>query len=169
LKLDTTVKSSPMVISADGAIDVGPPAGTAIVWSYGDEVDPMTDAHTYTACTRSTAPVRLLAPYEDTSAQLCVRQSKKFGLDAYIVLDGSGQILCGYDSCPIPARFDSGSVVRLDGGEPSDHSTNIKFLRPAASVVRRLRGTRRARFDLTFYDAGVQTLEFNTNGFDWKH
>ena len=137
-------------------------------WDYQAEKDPMTDGVTYTACTTSTNQVALNLPYGTVNAELCVRQSPKYGLDVIVRLDGDGQFMCqSYEDCRVNVRFGSAPQQHWMAIGPSDNSTTAIFLRKQSRVVAALKNAPTTLVEATFYDAGDQTMQFNTAGLVW--
>lgn len=136
-------------------------------WSYADEGDAMDDVKTKIACTTSLNQVNLSWPYKAVTAKLCIRKSPKFGLDAFVVLDGKGQILCRSDSCSVRVRFDSNTAKSFSGLGASDNSSNIVFVKNVPRLVSGLRESSKTAIELEFYQDGEQVLEFRTAGLVW--
>jgi hypothetical protein len=146
-----------------------PPAEPPSPWSYQEQASAMDDAKTKIACTSSTNQVTLDFPYKNTGASLCIRRSPKFGLDAFVTLDGEGQILCRtYDGCTVRVRFDARPARAFPGVDAADHSTNIVFIKSVPKLIAELRKSDKATVELEFYQNGVQSLEFDTQQFEWK-
>ena len=80
-------------------VDVSP-------WSYSEEADALHDVKTKFACTTSTNEVQLSFPYHNVTANLSIRKGPRHGLDAYVQLNGDGQILCDIDSCTVHVRIE---------------------------------------------------------------
>lgn len=155
----------------DAARASSPLAGGAVprTWVYATETDAMMDNPGKRACVTSDNEVTQSFPYETTTAQLCVRQHPKFGLDVYLQLDSKGQILCrSYSGCPIRIRYDKGAVRTVQGNEASDNSSEIVFFRSARSMVANLKKTNKTIIEITLYQNGAQNLIFNTKGLKWS-
>jgi hypothetical protein len=136
-------------------------------WIYTEDVDSMSDRKTRMACVDSTDTVNLDWPYKPTTAALCIRNSPKFGFDVYYRLNGDGQILCdSYDGCSIKVRYGDAPVGRNGALTSSDHSSEIVFLTGARNVAARLVKAKTTRMELTYYQAGSQTVTFPTAGLD---
>lgn len=134
-------------------------------WVYRTDADPMTDGEVSQACTRSEEPVRLNFPYSPVYARLCLREHPRHGLDVIVELLGQGQIVCSsYQDCTVGVRFDKGSVQQFSAAEPSDHSSNAIFIRNAKRFETSARKADKTLIQLEFYQAGTQTLSFNTAG-----
>lgn len=137
-------------------------------WSYRDSLDPMTDRMTRFACVTSQNEVRLYPPYGDVKAELCIRQSPRYGLDAYVQLLGDGQIICrSYDSCTVKVRFGEGAQQSFSATDAADGSSNITFITNASRFVAGAKTADVTRVQMTFYEAGDQVVEFNTKGLEW--
>ena len=136
-------------------------------WTYSDESDALHDKGTKKACTTSSNQVVLDFPYHNTDAQLCIRSGPRFGTDVYVELNADGQILCGIESCTLSVRFDKGGIQRFPAVGAADNSTNIIFLHRTSSLIAGLKKSSRTVVELTLFQAGVQTLVFNTAGLNW--
>lgn len=137
-------------------------------WHYSTVVDEMTDSPTHTACTTSTNEVRLDWPYSDVTADLCVRQSPRHGLDVFVVLNGQGQIICrSYRDCSVKVRFGQQEASNFPAVDAADGSSNIIFFNRTQRFVTGLKSAEETRIELTLYEAGVQTVVFDTKGLEW--
>jgi hypothetical protein len=144
-----------------------PPPTSAYAWTYAEDVDPMSDRKTLLACVNSTDEVALNPPYDAVTARLCIRNSPKFGVDVYYVLNGDGQILCdSYDGCSVKVRYGDAPAGRNGANTAADHSSNIIFLTGPRAVATRVAKAKVTRVELTFYEAGVQSVTFPTEGLD---
>lgn len=150
--------------AASGSATPMTPAG----WDYSSSADPMTDRKTENACVTSTNQVLQTSPYSNTTARLCIRQSPRYGLDAYVVLNGEGQILCrSYDGCAFKVRFDQSPQQSFSGGDSADGSSNIVFIRNAQRFVTSAKAADVTRIEIQLYRGGNQILEFPTKGLVW--
>jgi len=137
-------------------------------WNYRSSLDPMTDKPTQFACTTSTNEVLLDWPYSNVSADLCIRQSPQHGLDAYLKLNGDGQILCrSYNDCTVSIRFGDREPQRFSATEASDNSSNIIFITNASRFIQNVKGAETTKVQIELYQAGSQAVEFNTKGLEW--
>lgn len=138
-------------------------------WSYTSTENAMGDGKTAEACVTSENEVRLDWPYGNTKADLCLRNSKAFGRDAYVALHGDGQILCrSYESCTLRIRYGDGPAQSVSGIGASDNSTNIVFIQNRSALERNLKDADKTAIEVEFYQAGRQAIVFPTKGFDWK-
>lgn len=138
-------------------------------WSYESEESAMGDGATRTACVTSENEVRLQWPYENVKADLCLRNSKQFGRDAFVALHGDGQILCrSYETCELRIRYGDGKPRSIRGIGASDGSSNIVFIVDRASLESSIKSADKTAIEMEFYQAGNQAFVFPTKGFDWK-
>jgi hypothetical protein len=153
--------------AAAGVLDS--PVATKSGWNYTNTENAMGDGKTSEACITSENEVRLDWPYGPTKADLCLRNSKAFGRDAYVMLHGDGQILCrSYESCTLRIRYGEKPAQNISGIGASDNSTNIVFIQNRSSLENNLKTADKTAIEIEFYQAGRQALVFDTKGFDWK-
>jgi hypothetical protein len=155
-------KSPPSQAATDS-----PPA-TEVHWRYSEDKDALTGHTTKIACTTSTNEIHLDFPYHDVTAQICIRNSPRFGRDIYFTLNGDGQILCNFMGCTIKASFDHGPVLTFSAVEASDHSSNIIFIQGYARFLKELKKSKVAVIEVNFYRAGAQNISFDTSGLNWQ-
>lgn len=136
-------------------------------WVYTSTADAMSDKETKKACTTSTNQIVQSFPYHNTTAHLCIRQSPKWGLDAFVELDDDGQILCGIESCALPVRFDKAPTQKFPAVGAADNSNNIIFIKRTAGLVTSLKKSSSVAVEVTLFENGVQPLTFNTTGLQW--
>lgn len=143
------------------------PPAPRTAWTYTEDVDAMSDRKTRTACVDSTDTVNLDWPYKSVTAELCIRNSPKYGFDVFFVLNGDGQILCdSYNGCSAKIRYGDAPAGRNGALSAADHSSNIVFLTGARNVAARLAKADVTKIELTYYQAGSQAVSFPTKGLD---
>lgn len=136
-------------------------------WDYRTIPDEMRDKPTLMACKTSDTPVRLEWPYETQMPELCIRQSAQFGLDAIVRLPAGGQFTCrAYSGCSVNIRFDDGAVQKFIAAEAADGSSDTLFIRNAQRFLTALKNSKIVRVEAEFYQAGMQTMTFDTERFD---
>lgn len=144
------------------------PAAVSSAWEYSSHADAMNDRRTEMACVRSENEAQLDFPYHPVHAQLCLRNSPQYGRDAFVQLEGDGQILCySYQGCSVGVRFDQAQARNFSATDSSDGSSNIVFIRDRRGLERGLRDADRTAIQVQFYQAGRQALIFPTSGLDW--
>ena len=165
---DSANESPASVEAVSSPAEVAPPISIRSAWVYRTNIDEMTDKPTHFACVTSTNKVNLDWPYSDVSADLCVRQSPQYGLDAYVSLNGDGQILCRvYDGCTVKIRFDDGAQQSFSAADAADHSSNIIFINNTQRLVQNLKNAELTRIEIALYQAGNQVLNFPTKDLEW--
>ena len=136
-------------------------------WTYREDRDPMDDRKTKLACATSSDTVSLDWPYKPTTADICLRNSPKFGKDIYFVLNNDGQIICSsYDGCTVRIRIDDAPAERIQANTAADHSSNILFLSGSARLAQRLAKAKTLAVEAQYYQAGQQAVTFDVEGLD---
>lgn len=144
------------------------PAPPPSNWTYTTVPDAMRDEPVKIACTTSLNEVNLSPPYESVTADLCIRQRSKDGLNIWVRLNGNGQFICtSYSACNVSVRFGNDPAERYSALEPSDNSSNQVFLLSAARVLAGVKRASETLVEAEFYEAGTQTMRFNTSGLVW--
>ena len=162
-----TPPENALVADAEATAAAPEPPAPVTAWRYSASTDPMTDKTTYSACVESSDNVQLGWPYGPVSAELCLRNSPRFGKDVYVHLLGDGQMLCrSYEECTVRIRFDKASPQSFSALGPSDGSTNMVFLQNISRAVEGLKNASRTIVQAEFYQAGVQEMTFDTSGLD---
>jgi hypothetical protein len=142
-------------------------AEAAGAWSYDERADAITDKPTYTACLSATNEIHLDSPYPSQNARFCFRRDAKFGFDAMLSLPSGGQFMCrSYEDCTVKIRVDDGPIRNYAAVEPSDGSSDVIFIRAAQRLSDALKGAKRLRIEAEYYEAGVQTADFNVDKYD---
>ena len=156
-------------VSATNSAVAAAPATAAPVtaWTYSASTDAMNDAQTRTACVTSNNEVTQTFPYKDVDAQLCIRKSPRYGLDAYVQLNGDGQILCDIEGCSLHVRFDKGAAGSFPAVSAADNSTNIIFIRRTPALIEALKRSSTTVVEVRLYQNGDQDLRFDTAGLRW--
>ncbi len=165
----STTTPEPRVVATVPDAEVVPPEPVS-PWNYTTTKDPMNDSSDELACVTSTNQVRLDWPYSSVNARLCIRQTRRWGLDAYVSLLGDGQILCpSYDGCRVKVRFDTAEARNYSATGADDNSTNIVFISDGSTpgFVQNVKGADTTKIEIGFYQAGNQVLEFPTKGLEW--
>jgi len=175
--VDTTVTPKPSARPSASIAASAVPAPLphrSTPWTYTERVDPMTDGKVTIACTTSTNEVVLTLPYHNVTAELCLRDSPRHGQEAWIQLDGAGQILCDIEYCSIPVRFGStDKIVPKDATSlsvvgPADQSTNIIFIKDYNFMMLFLPRSSTLTAEVRFYQNGAQDLVFPVSGLKWE-
>lgn len=173
-KLESGAKgSNPQAVIATDNRGIGtttPSTEGKYSWRYSESMDPLYGARRLFACVRSSNDVQLSLPSRRAPAELCLRNSPKFGLDVYVRLQGDGQILCDAEGCSVRAKFDHGAVRSFPASAAADHSTNIIFIdrTRVQSFLAALKTSSSAIVEISLYKNGAQELAFNTANLVWK-
>lgn len=137
-------------------------------WEYSSETDPMTDKVSRAACITSSNALMLSPPYEPTRLRLCLRDHPQHGKDAYVHMLKRGQFLYrSYDSDTVRLRFDDGPIETFSAIGAADGSSEIFFIENRARLEKALANASVTLIQPEVYQAGVQTISFDTKGFAW--
>jgi hypothetical protein len=136
-------------------------------WIYSSTQDAMQPKPTQSACVTSSNEVTLSLPYQDTTANFCIRDWPGHGLDTYVKLNADGQILCGIESCSVRVRFDDGGVETFPAVGAADNASNIIFLNRTEALIAAVKRSSKMTVELTYYQNGDQTLTFDTHALKW--
>lgn len=133
-------------------------------WTYKSGKDP-TGEQQRVACTLSENQAKLSFPYKPTRARLCLYftgpVASMDNLRADIELVAQGQILA---SKGVRLRFDQDAPESFEGLSPTDGSSGLVGIAGPSHAFRRLRRAAHVTAEVTFFQDGVQYLEFNTAG-----
>lgn len=137
-------------------------------WRYFETRDGMRDEPVRWACSDSTNTLSLGFPYGTVKGQLCLRASKRFGKDVIFEIE-KGQITgCAIDGCRVSVRFGDGPIESYSALPPSDHSRTTLFIRNYAGFLKKLRASQSVTVEALYFEAGYQSLTFNTAQLTWK-
>lgn len=165
-------KGSPSNSTSDTAATPSSPTVASVArkaWQYTVTPDAINGGSTKKACVESHDEITQDFPYHNVTATLCIRKAQKSGLDAFVYLNGDGQVLCeNYEGCSIQVRFDNKPSRQFRGTGAADHSTNIVFFNPASSFLARAKTSQTAIIQLRIYQHGDQTVTFNTATLKWQ-
>lgn len=146
------------------------PAPNPSLWTYESSVDPLTDKKSRLACVRSTNQIQLQPPYEDVTAELCVRDDPRLGNDVFVRLLGDGQMLYrSYETGRVSVRFGEKPAVRYSAIGAADGSSNIVFISPRARFETAMKSADTTLVEAEFYRAGNQVMRFPTRDFAWPN
>jgi hypothetical protein len=139
------------------------------LWRYVETDDEMGRGKVRAACVTSTNQVSLTWPYKAQDTEFCLRRGGRHGFDSYLRLTDSGQYICrSYSGCRVHIRFDDGSAQSYEAEEASDGSSEIIFMPAASKISAALTTAKRMRIEAEYYQAGLQTSEFDVAGYDFS-
>jgi hypothetical protein len=134
-------------------------------WTYSESVDEMTSKKIAFASVPSENTIDLDFPYQGAQHARLMFRRKGSDLDALFFLE-KGQILCGsYDGCTIDVRFDDAAPTKFRMVEPDDNSTETLFFSDPARLLSKLESADKVLVNVTLYQAGTHTFEFDASGF----
>jgi hypothetical protein len=144
--------------------EVTPAPTNGSQWGYSAQRDSM-------GRTRSVARVTSVntlsfgsSGQEPQHGTLTVRRSAEWGLNILLGIE-RGQFLCSGKTCTVGVRFDSGPVRQFKATGPADYSTTVLFLQNEQRFLSQMRKAHTVHIEATFFQEGLQTFEFNVEGF----
>lgn len=146
---------------------VAPDEASGSSWVYTTFKDEMTDKASSIARLSSENSIEQGSPYGTSDLSVSVRKHPRMGTDVYFTL-GSGQLLCpSYEGCTALVRFDDGEPQRLSMLGSSDNSSDVVFAEGAASLLAKIKASKRMVVALEIYQAGSPNFTFKTDGLKW--
>lgn len=141
----------------------------AAKWHYFASTDPMTSRTSRTAQIESENVVNFDFPYQGAQrATLILRDHPTHGRDVIFQIE-RGQLLCNsYEGCSVRIRFDEAKAEMWNASPPSDNSSTVLFVRNESRFVQRLRAAKVVRVQVSAYEEGAPTFEFEVGGFDYS-
>jgi hypothetical protein len=137
-------------------------------WTYRFDDDPMTSRTAKYASIESENTVNFDFPYQGSQrGRLTLRDHPSYGRDVIFSIE-QGQILCrSYEDCLIRIRFDEGEPQSWYAVGPADNSSTSIFLRNQQRFVQRLRAAKVVRLQVSVYQEGAPTFEFDVGGLNY--
>jgi len=137
-------------------------------WKYEVSVNKMDSSITNTAWINSNNTFELDFPYRgEQTATIMLRKEKRTGNDIMFIVN-KGQINSGIDGGSILVRFDDKPPQLFRTSQPSDHSSNVVFIKDTTKFIRFLKSSRTMLVEVEFFNNGTRTLEFNTSNITWN-
>ena len=135
-------------------------------WQYENQIDETSGKNYNGGYVISNNSFELDSPYSGgTSAYLMLRKHPRAGNDVMIQVT-SGQLHCQYDNCFVTVRFDDEEVTKQYVSEPSDSSNDLYFFKSTNKVINKIKSSKKMYVELTFFQQGIKTFEFNTENLD---
>lgn len=135
-------------------------------WSYRSEDEGLGSGSVRHATVQSSNTVSLDFPYAGTQhATLQLRRHPRWGNDVIFSIE-RGQVLChSYGDCSVQVRFDDSKILRFQGSEPADNSTEYVFIPAFSTFMKRLPAAKVVKVEVSIYQAGNHVFEFDVSGF----
>lgn len=163
-KLESSKPSPPAAILSETSKAIDPaPEGN---WTYSQSVDEMGRKRRF-ANKSSTNTFELDFPYQGIQrGTMTLRLINNSGLSIMITIE-KGQILCGFDNCSVPVRFDDGPIQHYSASPSSSHDATILFINNEARFLSSLKKSKKVVVEPNIYQHGPTPLVFEVGGFEW--
>jgi hypothetical protein len=144
-----------------------PPAPPA--WVYDSFADKLDGEVSNTATLRSVNTLEFEFPYNkpNNRGMLILRKNKKSGLNVMLGVD-HGQFTCDLYDCQMRVRFDDEAPLTWKGSRPSDHSSDVIFIRNEAAFLKKLRAAKVLKIEPNFFRRSGVVLEFQVANLNWQ-
>lgn len=137
-------------------------------WEYETKVDPMDSSSSKFARLDSTNTLELDFPYQgEQKAKIIIRKRKRDGTNAMFMVQ-RGQINMGIDGGNLLIRFDEKPPQKFGITESSDHDSKFAFITNGSKFISELKKSKKTLIQVEFFNNGIHTMEFNTEGFQWE-
>ena len=161
-----TAESIETTEPTDSIATIQPPPIAPNKWQYETSTDDVSGKEISAAFLISNNSFELDFPYNGgTTSFITIRHHPRYGQDV-IVQVNKGQLNCQYDNCYISVRFDDGNVQKYNVGKPADHSSEYFFISNKTRFLKNALLSKKMFVELTFYQQGSKTFEFNTENLD---
>ena len=138
-------------------------------WTYSEKEDKMTSSQTHYAEIEANEVLRFGFPYDGGStATLTLRTKNKSNKDIYLRIS-KGQFKSDSGGGSVKIRFDDNTAKNYSYSEASDGSSDIIFLNNVNSITEKLKKSKVVLIQVEFYQEGLRTIEFYTEGLNWEH
>jgi hypothetical protein len=138
-------------------------------WTYYEKEDKMTSSKTHFAEIEANEVLRFGFPYDGGSiATLTLRTKNKSNKDIYLRVS-KGQFKSDSDGGSVKIRFDDNTAKNYSYSESSDGSSDIIFLNNVNSITEKLKKSKVVLIQVEFYQEGLRTIEFYTEGLNWEY
>lgn len=137
-------------------------------WAYEVSAEEMGRGQVKSAWIRSSNTVTFGFPYGGPqNATLTLRSHPQHGKDVILSFKEAHFLCPSYDGCTLFVRFDDGKVRNFHAVSPSDHSTNVLFIRGFDTFLASAKKAKVMRLQPEFYQKGRPVLEFRVANLKW--
>lgn len=136
-------------------------------WNYSEDSDKMTSKTIYYAEIQSENTLNFEFPYNGGSQPSLLIRKK--GSTDIILRISKGQFINSYDGVPVRLRFDEEPAFTVTANSAADGSSDILFLGSVSKILQKLKGHQKLIIEAQFYNEGNRTMDFDIEGFEWKH
>lgn len=136
-------------------------------WDYEETVDKMRGENKYNTTTKSINTLDFGFPYNKTQLAVVVRNYYKKN---EVLLITNSQFQCSItEACYINAKFDDGSVEKLEVGRPENYNSSVLFVEKPAQFIEKLRSGKNLILETPIFQVGDKQFEFKIDGLKWEH
>ncbi|KPH10860.1 hypothetical protein [Chryseobacterium sp. ERMR1:04] len=136
-------------------------------WTYTQDEDKMEGTKYDFAKAESTNKVELKFPYDGgITAGITLRNNGKES-EAMLTLSKGRFMTSIGGNKTVKVKFDDQPAKEYTYGSPNDGSGNVIFLDNSKDFIKKIKDSKKAMLEVTFFQEGAQIFEFNTEGLKW--
>lgn len=149
------------------AISVVTTATFADEWKYNFSTDAMRGTMSKSALLLSDNSVSPGSYYaSDTTLAMVVREEQK-RLTLHVSVNPRGQLWCQYNNCTVAIKFDDEKPVNWSMSKAAAGHADTLFFNNETRLLAKLKSSKKAIVEVTFYDKGTYQFNFKTAGLSW--
>jgi hypothetical protein len=138
-------------------------------WEYSNRINQMTSKKDFFAKIYSTNSLNFQPPYDGSQNAMIMLRYKGVRNDVTLSIDKGQFYSRGLDDGNVKIRFDVGKAKEYEYSLPSDGGTDMIFIHPAKSIINKMKKSKIMLVEVSFYNEGSQTLNFNVDSLKWDH
>jgi hypothetical protein len=138
-------------------------------WTYSETVDKMTDKKSHFAQIEANDLLQFEFPYDGgVTATLTIRNMN--GARDVVLNVSKGQFMPNtMETESVMVRFDNKPAQSYSYQDAADGSSETIFLNNKKRFISDIKKSKKLIIESSFYDNGKHTMEFDTEGLDWKY
>jgi hypothetical protein len=145
------------------------PAQPVTFWDYAEKEDRMSGQQSYWATCSSVEKLKFDFPY-DGGASLFLVIRKQGGQNEIILQIEKGQFMSNLMGDQVlKFRFDEGKPISVGYSEAADGSSDYIFVQNSASLLSKIRKSKKLLVEAPFFNEGRRVVEFWIDNLDWPH
>ncbi len=137
-------------------------------WSYDFSTDAMRGTTKKSALLLSENSVSPGSYYSgNTNLVMAIREEQK-RLTLYVSANPRGQLWCEYNNCTVAIKFDDEKPVNWSMSKAAAGHSDTLFFNNETRLLAKLKSSKKAIVEVTFYDKGTYQFNFKTAGLSWS-
>lgn len=150
------------------ALSLSTTASLADEWSYDFSTDAMRGTTKKSAALVSDNSVSPGSYYSSNTTLLMVIREEQKRLSLYVTANPRGQLWCQYNNCTVAIKFDDEKPVNWSMSKAEAGHSDTLFFKNELRLLAKLKSSKKAIVEVTFYDKGTYQFNFKTAGLSWS-